>query len=145
MGHPATIDFDQVKQLLGRSGIVFTEEASSHVSIDGCPDDYLLELDSEQGVMCLFGVDMEELRLLVSGGSNEDLGEDELQRVAREHLRPLYRRYESVLTRAGFASEVRVDAHSYAVAFVKPITGLSPESVVEWVRWAMRASGPAPR
>ncbi|MEW6323903.1 MAG: hypothetical protein AB1515_00795 [Nitrospirota bacterium] len=138
MGRPAAIDFDHVKTLLKRSAVVFTEEPDGRLEIGGGPEEYLIELDAERGVSCLFGVDMEELRLLVSGSGNEDLGEDELQRVAREHLRPLRRRYEALFTRAGFVEEVRVDAHSYAVAFVKAVAGMPPETVVEWVRWARR-------
>lgn len=94
-----------------------------------------MEIDPGKGLLCLFGVDMEELRLLVSGTSNEDLGEDELQRVAREHVRPLVRRYQPAFTAAGFSEEVEVDAASYAVAFVKPVDPLIPDRAVEMIRW----------
>jgi hypothetical protein len=143
MTSPATTRRDQVRALLNRSGVGVSEESDGRLLIAGGPDDYLIELDPARGLMCLFGVDMQELRLLVSGASNEDLGEDELQRVAREQLRPLCRRYQSRFAAAGFAEEAVVDAESYAVAFIKPVAGMRPETIVAWVQWC-RGTGPAP-
>jgi hypothetical protein len=136
------IDVDRLKTLLRHDGIEFSEEASGRLAIAGGPDDYLIEVDPAGGVWCLFGVDMQELRLMVSGSGNEDLGEDELQRVAREQLRPLCRRYQPLFAGAGFEEEVVVDAESYAIAFVKPPAGLSPADLVEVVRWCRRAGQP---
>lgn len=140
MGQSAATDFDQVKALLHQSGVAFTEESTGRLGIETGPADYLIELDPEQGLMCLFGVDMSELRLLVSGASNEDLGEDELQRVAREHLRPVCRLYQPIFAKAGFTEEVITDPDSYVVGFVKSINGLDPKTIVNWVRWCCWAS-----
>ncbi len=137
------IDVDRLKALLRQGGIGFAEEPSGRLAISGGPDDYLIEVDATGGVWCLFGVDMQELRLLVSGSSNEDLGEDELQRVAREQLRPLYRRYQPLFVQAGFEEEVIVDAESYAIACVKRMAGANPAEIVEAVRWCCRAGQPA--
>jgi hypothetical protein len=133
---------DRLKALLRQTGVEFVEEPSGRLAIAGGPDDYLIEVDAG-GVWCLLGVDMQELRLLVSGSSNEDLGEDELQRVAREQLRPLYRRYQPLFAGAGFEEEVIVDAGSYAIGFVKRPAGLSPADIIETVRWCRRAGQPA--
>jgi hypothetical protein len=132
---PATTNDDRVRALLRGSGVGFSEDAAGRLAIAGGPDDYLIELDPARGLMCLFGVDMQELRLMVSGAGNEDLGEDELQRVAREHLRPMWRRHQPRFAASGFTEEVVVDAESYAVAFVKPVVGMMPEAVVAWVQW----------
>jgi len=136
------MEIDRIKALLRQEGIGFAEEPSGRLAIAGGPDDCLIEVDPAGGVWCLFGIDMEELRLLVSGSSNEDLGEDELQRVAREHLRPLYRRYQPLFAGAGFGEEVVVDAESYAIAFVKQTAGLSPAGFVEAVQWCRRVGQP---
>ncbi|HUJ79418.1 MAG TPA: hypothetical protein VLY45_03770 [Nitrospiria bacterium] len=130
-----------LKTRLREAGVAFSEEASGRLAVAGGPDEYLIEV-APDGVRCLFGVDMEELRLLVSGSGNEDLGEDELQRVAREQVRPLVRRYQPIFAAAGFQEEVVVDAGSYAVAFVKPTAGFSPSAIVEVVRWCCRAGRP---
>jgi hypothetical protein len=138
----AAVDMDTLKTRLRQERVSFSEEAGGRLLIDGGSDDYLIEVDPAGGVWCLFGVDMGELRLLVSGFSNEDLGEDELQRVAREHLRPLYRRYQPLFAGAGFEEEVAVDADSYAMAFVKPTTGLSSADIVDVVRWCCQIGQP---
>jgi len=135
---------DRLKSLLRQEGIGFVDDPSGRVAITDGPDDYLIEVDAA-GVWCLLGVDMQELRLLVSGSSNEDLGEDELQRVAREQLRPLYRRYQPLFAGAGFEEEVIVDAGSYAIGFVKRPAGMSPADIIETVKWCCRAGQPARR
>lgn len=134
--------FDQIKRQLHQAGITFSEESGGRLAIEDGPEDYLIELDPVKGVLCLFGVDMGELRLLVSGSGNEDLGEDELQRVAREHLRPMVRRYQPLFSREGFEEQIEVDAGSYAVAFAKPVDALNPDAVVDMIRWCRRAARP---
>jgi len=134
----AGIDLGRLDALLRQAGIPCDNDASGRLTVADGPEDYLVEVHPAGGVWCLFGIDMEELRLLVSGSGNEDLGEDELQRVAREHLRPLYRRYQPLFAPAGFQEEVVVDAESYAIAFVKPTAGMSPAEIVEVVRWCCR-------
>lgn len=141
-GETTAVEMDKLKTLLQQAGISFGEESAGRLVIVDGPDDYLIEVDPHGDVWCLFGVDMSELRLLVSGSSNEDLGEDELQRVAREHLRPLYRRYQPLFAGAGFEEEVVVDADSYAIAFVMPTAGLSQSDMVDVVRWCCRAGQP---
>jgi hypothetical protein len=141
-GESTAVEMDTLKNLLQQAGMSFSEDSTGRLVIAGGPDDYLIEVDPHGVVWCLFGVDMSELRLLVSGSSNEDLGEDELQRVAREHLRPLYRRYQALFVGAGFEEEVVVDADSYAIAFVKPTAGLSRADMVDVVRWCCRAGHP---
>jgi len=140
---PAPGDPLRLQALLRQGGIMFREDTAGRLAIDGGPDDYLIELDPRDGLWCLFGIDMQELRLLVSGSGNEDLGEDELQRVAREQLRPVYRRYQPLFARAGFDEEVVVDAESYAIGYVKRTAGLSQEEIVELVRWC-RSGGRTP-
>jgi hypothetical protein len=135
-------DMDLFKTLLQQAGISFVEDSDGRLNIAGGPDDYLVEVDSHGDVWCLFGVDMSELRLLVSGSSNEDLGEDELQRVAREQLRPLHRRYQPLFAGAGFEEKVVVDADSYAIGFVKPTAGLNEAGMVDVVRWCLAGQPP---
>jgi hypothetical protein len=141
----AVVDMDTFKTLLQQARVSFSEESDGRLAIAGGPDDYLVEVDPHGDVWCLFGVDMSELRLLVSGSSNEDLGEDELQRVAREHLRPLHRRYQPLFAGAGFEEQVVVDADSYAMAFVKPTAGLSQTDMVDVVRWCLDGQPPHSR
>lgn len=138
----SSVEMETVKALLRNAGVAFHEETSGHLTVDGGPDDGLIEVTPDS-VRCLFGVDMEELRLLVSGAGNEDLGEDELQRVAREQLRPLQRRYQPLFAAAGFQEDVLVDADSFAIVFVKPTAGLRPAAVAELVRWCCHVGRPA--
>ncbi|MBI5197565.1 MAG: hypothetical protein HZA19_03040 [Nitrospirae bacterium] len=79
--------------------------------------DCVVELYPDGRLACQFGVDMEEMRNLLTGEQTEDMADDELVHVARYHLKPLLDRYRPVFLRAGFTEEVDANTDYYAVAF----------------------------
>jgi hypothetical protein len=115
----AGYSFDRIHQEAGESLLLVMERA-----------DCVVELMPDGRLACQFGVDMEELRTLVSGDSNEDIAEDELQRVAREHLRPRFQKFRPRLTAHGFEETVDTTAQYYAISFVKPLDLSDPPRVV---------------
>ena len=106
----ASITFQRVNQEKGNSLLVPVETA-----------DCLVELYSDGRLTCQFGVDMEELRTLLAGDTAEDIAEDELQRVARDHLRPLFQKYRSALMANGFEETIDATEEYYAISFVKSV------------------------
>ena len=64
---------------------------------------------------------MEELRILLAGSTPEDISEDELQRVARDQLRPVTQKYRSSLRGSGFEETVETTEQHYAISFEKTI------------------------
>jgi hypothetical protein len=101
--------------------------------------DCLLELWAGGKLSCQFGVDMEELRILVAGSSNEDIAEDELQRVARDHLRPRFQKFRAPLLAQGFEEVVETTEHSYAVSFNKSVDLSDPAGAVSAVQSCLSA------
>lgn len=91
--------------------------------------DCVIEVTESGKLSCQFGIDMQELRTLVSGPGNEDIAEDELQRVARDHLRPFSRKFGPGLRELGFEETVDTAAEHYAISFEKPVDLGDPEAV----------------
>lgn len=106
----------------------------------------LVELCADGRLVVLFGVDMDELRTLVSGDATEDLSEDELARVARDHLRPTVNAHKPWLKVEGFEEALDTSADHYAITFTKTLALNDPDAALGMiVRSVRRLSSPAPR
>ena len=79
--------------------------------------DCLAELYSNGRFACQFGVDMEEMRNLLTGDQTEDMADDELVRVARYHLKAIVDRYRPALLKQGFEEGIEATADHYAITF----------------------------
>tara|TARA_B100000315_G_scaffold258803_1_gene312242 strand:+ start:715 stop:1077 length:363 start_codon:yes stop_codon:yes gene_type:complete len=78
------------------------------IAMDLGASGWILEVQPDARLLCQVGVDMEELCTLLSGNTTEDLSLDELQRVAKDHLRPSVRRYKSKLVEGDFKKRWRL-------------------------------------
>ena len=81
-----------------------------------------------------FGMDMEELRTLLAESSTEDIAEDELQRVAKDHLRPMVQRYRPKLVALGFQEGKEVTEEYYAMSFQKTVLVADASDVISQVQ-----------
>jgi hypothetical protein len=115
--------FEPLRQAEGESVLYRADKA-----------DCVIELWDSGRLTCQFGIDMEELRNLVSGSGNEDIAEDELQRVARDHLRPLSRRYGPGLKELGYEEIVDTAEHHYAISFEKTLNLSDPPAVLSEIQ-----------
>ena len=99
---------------------------------------WMLELQPVARLLCQVGVDMEELRTLLSENTAEDLSPDELQRVAKDHLRPSVRRYKPKLLAAGFHEATEVEEEFMAITFERPIDFQDPAYIHETIEWCRK-------
>ncbi|HIA13571.1 MAG TPA: hypothetical protein EYN18_04015 [Nitrospirales bacterium] len=99
---------------------------------------WMLELQPVARLLCQVGVDIEELRTLLSGNTAEDLSSDELQRVAKDHLRPSVRRYKAKLVEAGFAEGTEVEEEFMAITFEREIDFHDPAEINETIQWCRK-------
>ena len=140
MRDEAIVRLDGLKTLLSQSKMAFEEtgrgDGSLAIEADGA--EYLLELCADGELLCQFGVDLDELRGMISGGTTEDLSDDELQRSAREHLRPIVNKYRGKLTAAGFEEAIEANEEYYAITFKKTLDLARPDQVVETLKWCAR-------
>jgi hypothetical protein len=102
-----------------------------------------LILTAERDLIYQLETDLEEVRMMISGDTLEDLSEDELCRVAREELRPFIRRYQSQLIRADFQENAVADQAMYAVTFTKSLKEATPEQAIVTVQWCLKTLAPS--
>ncbi len=95
--------------------------------------DCLVELFSDGRFACQFGVDMEEMRNLLTGDQTEDMADDELVRVARYHLKAIVDRYRPALLKQGFEEGIEATADHYAITFQTMLDLSHPDQVVHRV------------
>ncbi|MGH7273447.1 MAG: hypothetical protein ACREIQ_03160 [Nitrospiria bacterium] len=132
----------EVKNSLGQRGISPRGSDAGDGSIDFTWEDgYALHLGTDGILTCSFKVDLEEIRMLVSGDTTEDLSEDELCRVAREELRPRVDRYRRRFIQIGFEEGVESDGNQYAIVFTKPLMGTTPQEAGDVLKWCQETLG----
>ena len=78
-------------------------------------DDCLVELFSDGRFAVQFGVDMEEMRSLLTGDQTEDMADDELVRVARFHLKTQLDRFRPAMLAQGLVEGEDATEDYYAV------------------------------
>ena len=110
-------------------------EPGGAIAMDLGGSGWMLELQPVERLLCQVGVDMEELRTLLSGDTAEDLSPDELQRVAKDHLRPSVRRYKSKLLEAGFYEGTETEEEFMAITFERSIDFQDPAYINETIEW----------
>ncbi|HEY5647960.1 MAG TPA: hypothetical protein VIU33_00565 [Nitrospiria bacterium] len=91
-------------------------------------DDCLVELYADGRFAVQFGVDMEEMRNLLTGEQTEDMGDDELVRVGRYHLKSQVDRYRSALLEKGLTQGEDATEDYYAVTFETRVDLSDPSS-----------------
>ena len=133
---------NQIESQLARTGCtVKREDHRLRIPLGDGPS--CLILTAERDLIYQLEADLEEVRMMISGDTTEDLSEDELCRVAREELRPFIRRHQSQLIRADFQEGIVSDQAMYAVTFTKSFKDASPEQAIEAVRWCLKTLVPA--
>lgn len=136
--------WEDLKRELTRLGMEFEESNGPTVlSLEVGRFPFLIEFHPDGRLVVLFGVDMDELRTLVSGGATEDLSEDELQRVARDQLRPTVNVFKSTLKGDGFQETIDAGAGYYAIAFNKTIPEQGARESAALIRTCVERLGAA--
>ncbi|HSG06402.1 MAG TPA: hypothetical protein VLB09_08390 [Nitrospiria bacterium] len=94
-------------------------------------DDGMVELFADGRFAVQFGVDMEEMRNLLTGEQTEDMGDDELVRVARYHLKDQVDRFKPVLLKMGFVQGEDATEDYYAVTFETRLDFSDPDKTMK--------------
>ncbi len=106
-------------------------------------DGWLLEVKPEGKVLCQYGVSMDEVMALMSDGTPEDLGTDEVAKQAKYFLQPAVSRYRALLLQSGFVEETEITDEFVAVTFARG-TDLNNRSKLEdLLRWCRGNIGKA--
>ncbi|MBS0182173.1 MAG: hypothetical protein JSS39_07195 [Nitrospira sp.] len=144
MMEPAFSGWTHLRAELVRSFPRFYElEADGPLVMDLGEDGWLLEVKPEGKVLCQYGVAMEDVMALMSEGTPEDLGTDEVAKQAKYFLQPAVSKYRALLLQSGFIEETEMTDEFVAVTFARPVDLQNRAKLEDLLRWCCRQIGSA--
>ncbi len=84
-------------------------------------EDWLLEVTAEGKLICVAGYDLEDMKSLLSDGTAEDLGSDELAKQAKFYLQQTVSKHRQHLLSQGFTETISMNESFVAAQFERPI------------------------
>ena len=96
---------------------------------------WVLEITPDGRIICQTGMDMEDIQSLLSDGTPEDLGTDELAKQAKYYLQPAVSKVRKTLIGAGFEENTVMNDQYVAVTFQRAVDFANLEEVKQTVRW----------
>src|SRR5262249_7304685 len=91
-------DWTQFRTELGRAFPQLYElQPNGPLAMDLGEDGWLLEIRPEGTLLCQYGVAMDDVMALMSDGTPEDLGTDEVAKQAKYFLQPAVSKYRALL------------------------------------------------
>jgi hypothetical protein len=104
-------------------------------------DGWLVEIRPQGTVLCQYGVAMDDVMALMSEGTPEDLGTDEVAKQAKYFLQPAVSKYRAILLQSGFTEETETTDEFVAVTFARPVDVADLAKVQDLLRWCCREIG----
>lgn len=131
-----------VRAQLRRSQPAFYElEAEGALLMDLGGDGWLLEITPDGRLLCQMGMAIDDVKSLMSEGTPEDLGTDEVAKQAKYYLQPAVAKFRPALRGAGFEEMSEMTEEYVAATFQKAMDFRKPEEVEQAVRWCRQQFG----
>jgi hypothetical protein len=144
MTEPTSPAWAQLRADLMRSFPQFYElEPSGPLLMDLGVDGWLLEVRPDGKLLCQYGVAMDEVIALMSEGTPEDLGTDEVAKQAKYFLQPAVAKYRALLLQSGFVEETEMTDEFVAVTFARNADLQNRAKLEDLLRWCCRQIGSA--
>lgn len=144
MTEPASLPWAQLRTDLLRSFPKFYElEPNGPLVMDLGADGWLLEIRPDGRVLCQYGVAMEDVMAMMSEGTPEDLGTDEVAKQAKYFLQPAVAKYRALLLQSGFIEETEMTDEFVAVTFARDADLQNRAKLEDLLRWCCRQIGSA--
>ena len=144
MGNTNSSDpvWENVRVQLRRSQPAFYElEAGGALLMDLGSEGWLLELTPDGRLLCQMGMALDDVKSLMSEGTPEDLGTDEVAKQAKYYLQPAVAKFRPALRGAGFEETSEMTEEYVATTFHKAMDYRKPEEVEQAVRWCRQQFG----
>jgi hypothetical protein len=103
----------------------------------------MLELTPDGQLFCQYGVAIEDVMTLLSDGTPEDLGTDEIAKQAKYFIQPAVSKYRALLLKSGFSEQTEINDAYVAVRFERVVDAANPPAVQDLMRWCVRTIGVA--
>lgn len=144
MSDPTVSPWPQLRTALMRAFPQLYElEPGGALAMDLGSDGWLLEVKPEGTVLCQYGIAMDDVMALMSDGTPEDLGTDEVAKQAKYFIQPAVGKYRALLLQSGFAEETEMNDEFVAATFARPVDVTNPSKVQDLMRWCLRQIGGA--
>jgi hypothetical protein len=96
---------------------------------------WMLEITPDGRLVCQAGMDIDDIQSLLSDGTPEDLGTDELAKQAKYYLQPMVARFRKPLRDAGFEEQTEMTEQHVAIMFQRQVDFRKYDEVVQAIRW----------
>lgn len=142
MTGPAPSAWPQLRASLMRSFPQLYElEPGGPLVMDLGADGWLLEIRPQGSLLCQYGMAMDDVMALMSEGTPEDLGIDEVAKQAKYFLQPAVSKYRALLLQSGFSEETEMNDEFVAVTFARAVEVANAAKVEDLIRWCRREIG----
>jgi hypothetical protein len=84
-------------------------------------EDWLLEITPDGKLVCMAGYDLEDMKSMLSDGTPEDLGTDELAKQAKFYLQQTVSKHRPKLIRQGFTERIEMNDSYVAAHYERPV------------------------
>ncbi len=144
MMEPASSAWAKLRaDLLGSFPKFYELEPDGPLVMDLGTDGWLLEVRPDGRVLCQYGMAMDEVMVLMSEGTPEDLGTDEVAKQAKYFLQPAVAKYRALLLQSGFVEETEMTDDFVAVTFARDADLQNRAKLEDLLRWCCRQIGRA--
>jgi hypothetical protein len=116
-------------------------ESGGALAMDLGSDGWLLELTPDGRLLCQYGVAMDDVMSLMSDGTPEDLGTDEVAKQAKYFIQPAVSKYRDILLQSGFKERTEMNEEYVAVTFERAVDLANTAALQELMRWCQRTIG----
>ena len=119
------------------------QDAGGALAMDLGSDGWLLELKPDGRLLCQYGVALDDVMTLLSEGTPEDLGTDEVAKQAKYFIQPAVSRFRPLLLQSGFTEQTEMNDAYVAVVFERGVDVANASAVQDLMRWCQRTIGTA--
>lgn len=118
-------------------------EAGGTLTMDLGSDGWLLELTPDGWLFCQYGVAIDDVMTLLSDGTPEDLGTDEIAKQAKYFIQPAVSKYRALLLKSGFSEQTEMNDAYVAVRFERSVDVTNSIAVQGLMSWCVQTIGAA--
>jgi hypothetical protein len=118
-------------------------ETGGVLTMDLGSDGWLLELRPDGRLLCQYGMALDDVMTLLSDGTPEDLGMDEIAKQAKYYIQPEVSKYRAILLKSGFSEQTEITDDYVAAFFERSIDLTNSMAVQDLMRWCVRTIGVA--
>jgi hypothetical protein len=98
-------------------------------------DGWILEITPDGRLICQVGMELDDVKSLMSEGTCEDLGSDEVAKQAKYYLQSAVSKKRNVLVGAGFKESTELNDQYVATLFQRPVDFAKLDDVIRAIRW----------